>query len=186
MGGSAILFYTMSRAYIPPSRRAEKVEKEGLTQEDLTSALFPTLQVMGPTTSGATWKDIRKRLAKPLLEVVENSMEREKKEIEDGIRQEKETDPRKMTEAQISANGWNFVHVPVKIPDYSVEEPEYPWKPMTDWEKAPTFHPEIMNDSVAFLKYAECMDAEGNSIERKKKSVAVKKPTEFWGLVKKA
>jgi hypothetical protein len=186
VGGSAILFYTMSRAYIPPSRRAEKVEKEGPTQEDLTSALFPTLQAMSPTTSGATWKAIQKRMAKPLLEVVEKGIEREKKEIEDGIRQEKETDPRKMTDAQIAANGWNFVHVPVKIPDYSVEEPEYPWKPMTDWVKAPAFHPDIMNDSVAFLKYAECMDNEGNSIERKKKTVTVKKPIEFWGLVKKA
>lgn len=186
-------------AYIPPSKRAEmKPEDVVLTAEDMESAtLFPTLKPMTSSTKGATWTQIRTRLVKPLIEVVGDAIEKNKKELEDGIRQEKETDPRKMTDAQVVANGWNYIDIPKEIPDYSLEV-EYPWATSEDWVKAPDFLPEMMNHPEKFLKYAQCMHKDGTSIKHavQKSSAPVvvvheeKKSQlspfqQFWGPVKR-
>jgi len=168
-----------SRAYVPPSQRTAKKEELTLSVDDMASAtLFPTLNSMSPTTSGATWTQIRTRLAKPLTEVVGDAIERERKALEDGIRQEKETDPRKMTDAQVLANGWNYLRPTVQ--EFCVVDTEYPWSPTTDWTTAPEFSPDLMEDSQKFLKYAECMNEDGTPLER-----ASRKPTNPLVVVEK-
>ena len=154
--------------YIPPCKRAEKKPEDAvLTASDMDSAtLFPTLNPMHPTTKGASWNQIRARLTKPLVNVIEDAIERERKETEEGILQEMETDPTKMTEKQRKANGWESISIPSEMPDFSVMHAEYPWNPETDWLHVPDFSPDIMNDSSKFLKYAECMHADGSPIER--------------------
>jgi len=168
-----------SRAYVPPSQRTAKKEELTLSVDDMASAtLFPTLNSMSPTTSGATWTQIRTRLAKPLTEVVGDAIERERKALEDGIRQEKETDPRKMTDAQVLANGWNYLRPTTQ--EFSVVDTEYPWSPTTDWTTAPEFSPDLMEDSQKFLKYAQCMNEDGTPLER-----ASRKPTNPLVVVEK-
>lgn len=160
--------------YIPPSKRAEmKPEDIVLTAEDMDSAtLFPTLGPMPPATNGASWNQIRTRLTKPLVNVVEEAIERERKEAEEGMRREMETDPTKMTEQQRKANGWDSITIPSKLADFSVIDPEYPWNVQKDWLNVPDFTPDIMNDSSKFLKYATCMNADGSDIERAMKRSA--------------
>jgi hypothetical protein len=181
-----------SRAYVPPSQRTAKKEELTLSVDDMASAtLFPTLNSMSPTTSGATWTQIRTRLAKPLTEVVGDAIERERKALEDGIRQEKETDPRKMTDAQVLANGWNYLRPTTQ--EFSVVDTEYPWSPTTDWTTAPEFSPDLMEDSQKFLKYAQCMNEDGTPLERVSRKptnplVVVEKQSvtkKFWDAARK-
>jgi hypothetical protein len=150
-----------------------KPEDIVLTAEDMDSAtLFPTLGPMPPTTNGASWNQIRTRLTKPLVNVVEEAIERERKEAEEGMRREMETDPTKMTEQQRKANGWDSITIPSKLADFSVIDAEYPWNVQKDWLNVPDFTPDIMNDSSKFLKYATCMNADGSDIERAMKRSA--------------
>jgi len=180
-----------TRAYVPPSQRTAKKEELTLSVDDMASAtLFPTLNSMSPTTSGATWTQIRTRLAKPLTEVVGEAIERERKALEDGIRQEKETDPRKMTDAQVLANGWNYLGATTQ--DFCVVDTEYPWSPTTDWSTAPEFSPDLMEDSQKFLKYAQCMNEDGTPLERRSHKptnplVVVKQSVtkKFWDAARK-
>ena len=181
-----------ARAYVPPSQRSAKKEDLTLSVDDMASStLFPTLDSMSPTTSGATWTQIRTRLAKPLTEVVGDAIERERKAIEEGIRQEKETDPRKMTDAQVLANGWNYLRPTVQ--EFCVVDTEYPWSPTTDWTTAPEFSPDLMEDSQKFLKYAQCMNEDGTPLERRSRKptnplVVVEKQSvtkKFWDAARK-
>ena len=181
-----------ARSYVPPSQRTAKKEGLTLSVDDMASStLFPTLDSMSPTTSGATWTQIRTRLAKPLTEVVGDAIERERKAIEEGIRQEKETDPRKMTDAQVLANGWNYLRPTVQ--EFCVVDTEYPWSPTTDWTTAPEFSPDLMEDSQKFLKYAQCMNEDGTPLERRSRKptnplVVVEKQSvtkKFWDAARK-
>ena len=104
--------------YVAPWMRKSvpKEEKKSLTAEEIASTdMFPTLKPMSPGTStGATWSQISTRLAQPInmKAVVEEAIERERLAIEEGIRQEQETDPSKMSEAQLDANGWVRLTIP--------------------------------------------------------------------------
>ena len=104
--------------YVAPWMRksAPKEEKKTLTVEEIASTeMFPTLKPMSPGTStGATWSQISTRLAQPvsMKAAVEEAMERERLALEEGIRQEQETDPFKMTDAQLDANGWVRLMIP--------------------------------------------------------------------------
>lgn len=102
--------------YLPPWMRkaaSDEKKKNGLTAEEIASnELFPTLKPMQPcTNTNATWSQIGSRLAQPisLKKVVEDSIERERKLIEEGIRREQETDPFKMTEQQLENRGWKRI-----------------------------------------------------------------------------
>ena len=102
--------------YLPPWMRkaaSDEKKKNGLTAEEIASnELFPTLKPMQPcTNTNATWSQIGSRLAQPisLKKVVEDSIERERKQIEEGIRREQETDPFKMTEQQLENRGWKRI-----------------------------------------------------------------------------
>jgi superfamily I DNA/RNA helicase len=102
--------------YLPPWMRKavlDEKKKNGLTAEEVASTeLFPTLKPMQPcTNTNATWSQIGSRLAQPisLKKVVEDSIEREQKLIEEGIRQQQETDPFKMTEQQLEERGWKRI-----------------------------------------------------------------------------
>ena len=84
-------------------------------EEIASTEMFPTLKPMSPGTStGATWSQISTRLAQPvsMKAAVEEAMERERLALEEGIRQEQETDPFKMTDAQLDANGWVRLMIP--------------------------------------------------------------------------
>jgi hypothetical protein len=107
---------TTESRYLPPWMRKaalEEKKKNGLTAEEVASTdMFPTLKPMQPcTNTNASWSQIGSRLAQPisLKKVVEDSIERERKLIEEGIRQEQETDPFKMTEEQLENRGWTRI-----------------------------------------------------------------------------
>jgi hypothetical protein len=82
--------------YVPPSARVKK--EPTLTAEQIASdKLFPTL-------GGATWPQIRERMAQPL-----NMLDRVKTSIEEAERnaeKEPETDTSKMTDEELEAAGW--------------------------------------------------------------------------------
>jgi hypothetical protein len=78
--------------YVPPSERVKK--EPTLTTDEMNSdKLFPSL-------GGATWPQIRERMAQPvsMLDKVKLSMEESEKEPE--------TDLSKMTDEQVEAAGW--------------------------------------------------------------------------------
>ena len=108
-------------SYVPPSKRTE-VEKEvkTLSKEDLSSKdMFPTLAPMKPTTTGASWGQLRNRLAAPVPQVeknfkatLEDRIERERKEVEEGVRLENLTDPLEMPPHILEQNGWATIRMP--------------------------------------------------------------------------
>jgi hypothetical protein len=83
-----------------------------------------------------------------------------------------------MTDAQVLANGWNYLRPTTQ--EFSVVDTEYPWSPTTDWNTAPEFSPDLMEDSQKFLKYAQCMNEDGTPLER-----ASRKPTNPLVVVEK-
>jgi hypothetical protein len=146
--------------YVAPWMRksAPKEEKKGLTAEEMASTeMFPTLKPMSPGTStGATWSQISTRLAQPISmkAAVEEAMERERLALEEGIRQEQETNPSKMTEAQLEANGWERLMIP-KTPEEwkaritaTVAPPE---ESSSEWGPSP-FTKEAMNNPDLFMQ----------------------------------
>ena len=90
--------------YVPPSERAKK--EPTLTADEMNSdKLFPTL-------GGATWPQIRERMARPL-----NMLDRVKTTIEEAERnaeKEPETDTSKMTDEELEAAGWRRRRWPMR------------------------------------------------------------------------
>ena len=64
-----------SSSYLPPSKRREQNTTNPVSVDLNSDISFPTLSQMKPTTSGATWNQIRNRLN--YKQVVEDCIERE-------------------------------------------------------------------------------------------------------------
>ena len=64
-----------SASYLPPSKRKEQNTTNPVSLDLNSDTSFPTLSQMKPTTSGATWNQIRNRLN--YKQVVEECIERE-------------------------------------------------------------------------------------------------------------
>lgn len=158
--------------YVPPSARKDlPPEIKALTAEELGSKeLFPTLK------AGASWSQIRTRLALPVQDfkgTIQQRLEREKKELEQGIQEELETDPMQMTEAKLARDGWVTRKLPVDLAGHHefidrfarrhVIEPEDYWNAKTEWT---TFGvPEGYDRNLV-----ECVNIDGTPIERSKAS----------------
>ena len=158
--------------YVPPSARKDlPPEAKTLTAEELGSAeLFPTLK------TGASWSQIRTRLALPVQDfkgTLQQRLEREKRELEQGIQEELETDPRQMTEAKLAKDGWVTRKLPTDPTEHSdfmdrfaqrhVIEPEDYWNAKTEWT---TFGvPDYYDRNLV-----ECVSIDGTPIERMKPS----------------
>jgi len=167
--------------YLPPIQR--KLEVKTLSKEDLDSTdMFPAMQEIQPSTAnGASWSQIRMRLAQPINMklVVEEAIERERKASEEGIRQEQETDPLKMTKNQRETNGWATLAMPKtneevrdiveRIRPQTVKEDEL-YLDNSEWGLSP-FAEDAMNDANLFMKRFKCVNADGTPIIREKKRV---------------
>jgi hypothetical protein len=102
--------------YVPPTMRAVEAKKEKeLSADDLGSAkLFPSLTYvptkglppMLPTTTGASWSQIRNRIEGGMKEHIVEKIEAQKQSEEDRIRNENQEDPYQMTIEQRDAKGW--------------------------------------------------------------------------------
>jgi len=164
--------------YVAPWLRksAPKEEKKGLTLEEMASTeMFPSLKPMSPGAStGATWSQITTRLAQPLSmkAAVEEAIERERLAIEEGIRQEQETDPSKMTEAQLEANGWVRLTIPRTREEWRArmekaaalaprQEPE-----PSEWGPSP-FTEEAMNNPDLYTERFRAMCSDGKPVRTK-------------------
>lgn len=100
-------------SYCPPSKRKQAAAvQKAPTQDELNSDLvFPTLKPSAPVTGGATWGQLRERLA-PATSFKGVIEERVKREEEDRIRiVEVVTDPTKMKTAELLAEGWAVLPV---------------------------------------------------------------------------
>jgi len=158
-----------SRYMAPWMRKSvPKEEKKSLTAEEIASTdMFPTLKPMSSATSnGATWSQISTRLAQPISmkAAVEEAMERERLAIEEGIRQEQETDPSKMTEAQLDANGWVRLTIPktrqqwlarMAAKEAPRQEPE-----LSEWGPSP-FTEEAMKNPDLYVERFRAMCSDG-------------------------
>lgn len=136
--------------YIPPSKRAqEKEEVKSPSADDMKSEqFFPTLSPMKPATNGASWSQIRARLAKgpamtPSLNfknVIEERVKRDIEELEIGKRLENLTDPLEMNAQQLEQNGWHVRSMRVNLSELHdrmmannpLTEEDY-WNAKTDW-----------------------------------------------------
>jgi hypothetical protein len=100
-------------SYCPPSKRKQvaAVQKPP-TEDELNSDLvFPTLKPSAPVTGGATWGQLRERLA-PTTSFKGVIEERVKREEEARMRiVEVVTDPTKMKTAELVAEGWAVLPV---------------------------------------------------------------------------
>jgi len=102
--------------YVPPKMRAVEVKKEKeLSADDLDSAkLFPSLAYlptkglppMLPTTTGASWSQIRTRIESGMKEHIVEKIEAQKQSMEEQLRIENEEDPYKMSVTQREVKGW--------------------------------------------------------------------------------
>ena len=158
--------------YVPPSKRAE--EPATLSTTDMKSdKLFPTLAPMKPTMNGASWGQIRARLATPtkpeqppqldFKRTIEASIQRMDKEQEEGKRRENITNPVEMTPAQLEQNGWTSLKLAPPNPYYerfTLEEDDY-YNARTAW---PT-------EGFPF----ECVHVGGAEIER-----SLGRPTDYF------
>jgi hypothetical protein len=140
----------MKPHYVPPSKRAqEKEEVKAPSAEDMKSEQsFPTLSPMKPATNGASWGQIRARLAKeptttPSLNfknVIEERVKRDIEELEIGKRLENMTDPLEMNTQQLETNGWHVRSMRVDLSELHdrmmannpLTEEDY-WNAKTDW-----------------------------------------------------
>jgi hypothetical protein len=132
--GSSLLSTTPAAAvpvgrYLPPSARPKKgIEPATLTADEINSdKLFPTLG--NSISRGASWPQIRERLAQPaqtLSEKVKEGIERAEKEAEEGYRREQETNPWKMDEDQLERNGWVKLKLGKKYFEDWVQPPPEP------------------------------------------------------------
>ena len=156
--------------YVAPWMRksAPKEEKKSLTAEEMASTeMFPTLKPMGlGTSTGASWSQISSRLAQPISmkAAVEEAIERERLAVEEGIRREQETDPSKMTNAQLEANGWVRLTVPKTREEWRARMERAaalapPEEPSSEWGPSP-FTEEAMNNPDLFTSrfHAMCSD----------------------------
>lgn len=157
--------------YVPPARRSpQDVKAEPLKAIDARSeADFPTLGAAPPAKKA--WG------AKPsvnMKEVVNLAIEKQAA----GIVAKEETDPFKMTEEQLEAEGW------VRLPFHreAVEEPlpETPQK-QEDHSSWTTFGipREVMEDPDKMMKFVQCVYADGTPIERKKVAEPIIQPMFF-------
>jgi len=146
--------------YVPPARRSpQDVKAEPLKAIDARSETdFPTLG--GAPPAKKAWG------TKPpanMKEVVNLAIEKQAA----GIVAKEETDPFKMTEEQLEAEGW------VSLPFYreAMEEPlpETP-EQQEDHSSWTTFGipREVMEDPDKMMKFVQCVYADGTPIERKK------------------
>lgn len=183
---------TTSR-YIPPFQKAAmKKEAPTLTKDDIIStSMFPTL-------SGTVWKDTKDHTATPMNQVIEAAIEREKKAIEEGIRERNERDLDKMSKEQLLADGWTILN-----PETTELTTELPYCAVTDtdalylqsgWGEEITEM--MMQQPEVFLKHAQCVYADGSPIERRKiqtkklpmhtyaKPIYTNPVQQFWNLAK--
>ena len=180
---------TVSKAkYLPPSARAAVKKEETLTKDDMDSTkLFPTLG------GASTWKQLGSRFSKPLSEVVGNAIERERKAQEDGIREENETDPRKMKDANVIAAGWDYIET--KETSECIIENDDDKYVASGWGGEITEM--MMQQPEVFLKNIQCVNVDGTPLERhvaQKKEMAIVAPIvktgspmqQFWSGIKKA
>jgi hypothetical protein len=169
---------TPASRYVAPWMRksAPKEEKKGLTAEEMASTeMFPTLKPMNPGTStGATWSQISTRLAQPLSmkAAVEEAIERERLALEEGIRQEQETDPSKMTPAQLEANGWVRLTIPktreewlARMEKAAKDAPRQEPEP-SEWGLSP-FTEEAMNNPDLYTERFRAMCSDGKPTRTK-------------------
>ena len=157
--------------YVPPARRSpQDIKAEPLKAIDARSeADFPTLG--GTATPKKAWG------VKPsanMKEVVNLAIEKQAA----GIVAKEETDPFKMTEEQLEAEGW------VRLPFHreAVEEPlpETPQQ-QEDHSSWTTFGipREVMEDPDKMMKFVKCVYADGTPIERKKVAEPIIQPMFF-------
>jgi len=165
-----------SKYVAPWMRKAEpKEEKKGLSAQDLASAeMFPALKPMqAGAGKGASWAEIGKRLAQPanLKGVVEDAIERRRLEEEEGVRQEQETDPFKMTKAQLEKQGWASIKIPKGrggyFSSYMIDSPaqDEEMYPIHEWGPSP-FADEAMKNPDLFMERFQCLNPDGTSVER--------------------
>jgi hypothetical protein len=161
-------------------RKAEpKEEKNGLTADDLASAeMFPSLKPMqAGVGKGASWAEIGKRLTQPvsLKGVVEDAIERRRLEEEEGIRQEQETDPFKMSKTQLESQGWVCLNIAKGrggyLSTYMVDTPAQDEEvyPAHEWGPSP-FTEEGMKNADLFMERFQCLNPDGTSVERSRRT----------------
>lgn len=147
-----------SKKYVRPSERPINV--------DLTSqASFPALNPMR-LAEGASWSQIRSRLTDDTFKRrVELRIEREEKELAEGIRQEQVTDPLEMTPAQLAAHGWHVLRrpevfsEPVEILEEDLYNARTPWTTLG-------IPLDIMNNPSKAVQFVECVYQDGTPVER--------------------
>lgn len=140
----------MKTHYVPPSKRAqEKEDVKAPSADDMKSEQsFPTLSPMKPATNGASWGQIRARLAKEpsvttslsFKNVIEERVKRDIEEMELGKRLENITDPLEMNVQQVEQNGWHTRSMRVNLSEVydrmmannPLTEEDY-WNAKTEW-----------------------------------------------------
>ena len=168
-----------SKYVAPWMRKAEpNEEKKVLSAQDLASAeMFPALKPMQVGAGkGASWAEISKRLAQPanLKGVVENAIERRRLEEEEGVRQEQETDPFKMTKAQLEKQGWASIKIPKGrggyFSSYMTDSPpgDEEIYPVHEWGPSP-FTEEGMKNPDLFMERFQCLNPDGTLVERSRR-----------------
>lgn len=152
--------------YVPPSARKPGDPLPTLTAGEMASEkLFPTLG------GGATWSQIQTRLKAPALSFkknVQQGIERERLEAEEGVRRELITDPHLMTDEQLERNGWHTISLKNAKnfnPGGRAEEPE-----AFNWDSL-ILTPDMIHDPAKLAFYTECTNMDGTPIERKKAAV---------------
>jgi hypothetical protein len=180
-------------AYVPPGRK-KAAPPPTLTAAEISSEqLFPTLGAMQTGAAGASWSQIRNRLnrtavstnpfavleeaetaspspptALSFTERIKIQLEREKKQRDDGIRQDQVTDPKLMTNTQLVENGWAVLSL--NMPNGWAEKPEPEEVVQTGWSDR-TLMEEFL-DSPYFKKEEEKVEeiyASASSEERARK-----------------
>jgi len=147
----------LKKKYVPPSERPI----------DLTSQTsFPALSPMRHS-EGASWSQIRSRLTDEATfkRRIEIRIEREEKELAEGIRQEQVTDPLEMTPEQLATNGWHVLRRPETFTE-PIEFPEdYLYNARTPWSTV-GIPIEIMNNPSKAVQFVECVHLDGTPVER--------------------
>jgi len=185
---------TPIKKYMAPSKRAEiKKEVRSPTSEELSSeSSFPSLPAMTPTTSGATWLQLRSRLTSPKVsptnqfaaldiaedtptkpemkfkEIMEARIEREREEQQEGIRRDNTTDPKEMTIPQREAHGWKTLIAHPRSQQLCESYNSHNAVDFTDMASwtTPCIPQEAMNDPRKFLSHIRCVNQDGSPLQR--------------------
>ena len=149
----------VKKGYIRPSERPIIV--------DVTSqTAFPALNPMRHG-DGASWSQIRSRLTddSSFKRRIELRIEREEKELAEGIRQEQVTDPLEMTPEQLAANGWHVLTRPEKFTELPEILEENLYNARTPWTTL-GIPLDVMNNPSKAVQFVECVYHDGTPVER--------------------